>query len=223
MVGLRIAETFCLLNENDLEHAKIAFPEAPRVKYFLPDCDELVIIFRRRQSLAVHLDHFKNGLRFPLHPFVVEVIRAYGMIPSWLTQESIGYLVSFIIRALEACLKPTLPTFKCVYQLVDEGHGYFSFKPRPGYSPIYVPQSPDTWKQRFVLVTSNDWDKFQPPRIPNPLSPTPPRLLSPNEKWMLTVCDAGVGTVPRLHKVVTLEKLEDHLIVTVRHPSKCYV
>ncbi|GAB2283636.1 hypothetical protein Dimus_039612 [Dionaea muscipula] len=212
MAEMRIDDALCLLDEEDLEHVKIAFPEAPRVRYFLPYYFESVINFERRESLAVHLDHFKNGLRFPLHPFMVEVMRAFGMIPSWLTPKSIGYLVSFIIKAREADLRPTLSSFQSVYQLINKGTWYFSFKPRPGYCPIHVPQSPDIWKQRFVLVSSNDWDKFQPHRIPNPLDPTPSHLLSENDKWMLTVCDTSVGTVPHFHAVVTLENL------TVQHP-----
>ncbi|GAB2278498.1 hypothetical protein Dimus_039294 [Dionaea muscipula] len=50
------------------------------------------------------------------------------------------------------------------------------------------------------------------------LNPTPSHLLTENDKWMLDVCDAGVGTVPRMHEVVTLENLEDFHIATVLHP-----
>ncbi|GAB2279113.1 hypothetical protein Dimus_039328 [Dionaea muscipula] len=68
-----------------------------------------------------------------------------------------------------------------------------------------------------MLVTSDDWDRFQPPRMPNPLSPTPLHLLSPSEKMMLMVCDAGIGRVPRLFEVVTFENLENHRIASMRH------
>ncbi|GAB2278746.1 hypothetical protein Dimus_039304 [Dionaea muscipula] len=94
----------------------------------------------------------------------------------------------------------------------------FYFKPRPSYCPVYVPESPDSWKQRFILVSSSDWNEFQPHTFPIFLNPTPSHLLSENDKWMLTVRDAGVGTVPRLYKVVTLENLEDFHITTVLHP-----
>ncbi|GAB2296519.1 hypothetical protein Dimus_038429 [Dionaea muscipula] len=217
-MGMRIDDARCSLNENDLEHVKIAFPEAPGVMYFRLLYFESVINFERKESLAVHLDHFKNGLMFPLHPFVVEVMRGFGIIPSWMTPESIGYLISFIIKAKEAYLRPTLSSFQAVFQLIHKETGYFSFKPRPGYCSIYVLESPDSWKQRFVLVSSNDWDEFQPPLIPNYLDPTPSHLLSENDKWMLMVCDAGGGTVPRLHEVVTLENLEDYHIATVLLP-----
>ncbi|GAB2288695.1 hypothetical protein Dimus_038016 [Dionaea muscipula] len=106
--------------------------------------------------------------------------------------------------------------------LIHKETGYFCFKPRPGYCPIYVPESPDSWKQRFVLVSSSDRDKFQPYMIPNYLNPTPSHLLSENDKWMLTVCDAGIGTVPHLHEVVTLENLEDYHIATVLHPRRIW-
>ncbi|GAB2283688.1 hypothetical protein Dimus_039618 [Dionaea muscipula] len=145
-------------------------------------------------------------------------MRGFGMIPSWLNPESIGYLISFIIKAKEAYLRPTLSSFQTMFQLIHKETGYFSFKPRPGYCPIFVLESPDTWKQRFVLVSSSDWDEFQPPMIPNSLDPTPSHLLSKNDKWMLTVYDAGIGTVPRLHEVATLENLEDYHIATVLHP-----
>ncbi|GAB2281257.1 hypothetical protein Dimus_039454 [Dionaea muscipula] len=217
-MGMRIDDARCSFTENDFEHVKIAFPKAPGVRYYRPLHFESVLNFERRESLAVHLDHFKNGIRFPLHPFLVEVMRGFGMIPSWLTPESIGYLVSFIIKAKEAYLRPTLSSFQTVFQLIRKEIGYFCFKPHPNYCPIYVPESPDSWKQRFVLVSSSDWDEFQPYMFPNYLNPTPSHLLSENDKWMLMVCDAGGGTVPRLHEVVTLENLEDYHIATVLHP-----
>ncbi|GAB2295118.1 hypothetical protein Dimus_038341 [Dionaea muscipula] len=140
------------------------------------------------------------------------------MIPSWLTPESIGYLISFFIKAKEAGLRPTLSSFQTVFQLMHKETCYFYFKPHPGYCPVYVPESPDSWKQRFILVSSNYWDEFQPYTFPIYLNPTPSYLLTENDKWMLTVCDAGVGTVPRMHEVVTLENLEDFHIATVLHP-----
>ncbi|GAB2267943.1 hypothetical protein Dimus_038690 [Dionaea muscipula] len=217
-MGLRIDDAKCSLDEDDFQHVKIAFPEAPGVRYYRPLHFETVLNFDRSESLAVHFDHFKNGLRFPLHPFMVDVLRGFGMIPSWLTPESIGYLISFLIKAKEVGLRPTLSAFQTVFQLMRKETGYFYFKPRPGYCPVYVPKSLESWKQRFILVSSNDWNEFQPYTFPNYLNPTPSHLLTENDKWMLTVCDAGMGTVPRMHEVVTLENLEDFHIATMLHP-----
>ncbi|GAB2271125.1 hypothetical protein Dimus_038901 [Dionaea muscipula] len=175
--------------------------------------------FERDKALAIHLDHFKSGLRFPLHPFVVDVLKGFGMLPAWLTPESIGYLISFLIKAKESDLTPTLSAFQTVFQLIRKETNYFCFKPRPGYHPVYVPESYDSWKEIFILVSSNDWDEFQPYMFPKHLNPIPSRLLFENDKWMLTVCDAGGGTVPRLHEVVTLENLESFHIATVLHPG----
>ncbi|GAB2285955.1 hypothetical protein Dimus_039738 [Dionaea muscipula] len=145
------------------------------------------------------------------------------MISSWLTPESIGYLISFLIKAKEAGLRPTLSSFQTVFQLMRKETCYFYFKPRPGYCPVYVPESPDSWKQRFILVSSSNWNEFQPYTFPIYLNPTPSHLLIENDKWMLTVCDAGVGTVPRMHELVTLENLEDFHIAIVLHPKNSYL
>ncbi|GAB2266741.1 hypothetical protein Dimus_037915 [Dionaea muscipula] len=217
-MGTRIDAARCSLDGDDFQHVKIAFPEAPGVRYYLPLHFETVLNFNRSRSLVVHLDHFKNGLRFPLHPFVVKILRGFGMIPSWLTPESIGYLISFLIKAKEVGLKPTRSAFQTVFQLIRKETCYFYFKPCPGYCPVYIPESPKSWKQRFILVSSSDWAEFQPYTFPNFLNPTISHLLTENDKWMLTVCDAGVGMVPRMHEVVTLENLEDFHIATVLHP-----
>ncbi|GAB2297721.1 hypothetical protein Dimus_038491 [Dionaea muscipula] len=140
------------------------------------------------------------------------------MLPAWLTPESIGYLISFLIQDKESGLTPTLSAFQTVVQLIRKETSYFYFKPRPGFCPVYVPESPDLWKERFILISSNDWDEFQPYMFPIYLNPTPSHLLTENDKWMLTVCDAGVGTVPRMHEVVSLENLDDFHITTVLHP-----
>ncbi|GAB2279290.1 hypothetical protein Dimus_039342 [Dionaea muscipula] len=222
-MGLRIDDARCSLDEDDFQHVRIAFPEALGVRYYRPLHFETVLNFRRDRSLAVHLDHFKNGLRFPLHPFVVDMLRGFGMIPSWLTPESIGYLISFLIKAKEAGLRPTLSAFQTVFQLMHKETCYFYFKRRPGFYLVYVPESLESWKQRFILVSSNDWDEFPPDTFPIYLNPTPSHLLTENDKWMLTVCDAGVGTVPRMHEVVTLKNLEDFHIATMLHLSEYFM
>ncbi|GAB2270200.1 hypothetical protein Dimus_038829 [Dionaea muscipula] len=216
-MGMRIDDARCTLDEDDFQHVKIVFPEAPRVRYYRPLHFETMLNFERSGPLVVHLDHFKNGLRFSLHPFVVEILSGFGMIPSWITPESIGYLISFLIKAKEAGLRPTLSSFQIVFQLMCKETCYFYFKPRPGYCPVYVPESLESWKQRFILVSSSDWNEFQPYTFSIYLNPTPSHLLSENDKWMLTVCNAGVGTVLRLHEVVTLENLKDFYIATVLH------
>ncbi|GAB2281393.1 hypothetical protein Dimus_039463 [Dionaea muscipula] len=219
-MGMSIEDAQCSLDEDDFQHVKTTFPEAPGVRYYRPLHFETVLNFERDGSLAVYLDHFKNGLRFPFHPFVVDVLRGFGMLPAWLTPESIGYLISFLIKAKEEGLTPTLSAFQTVFQLIRKETSYFHFKPRPSFCPVYVPESSDSWKERFILVFSNDWDEFQPYMFPIYLNPTPSHLLTENDKWMLAVCDAGVGMVPRMHEVVTLENLEDFHIATVLYPMK---
>ncbi|GAB2286441.1 hypothetical protein Dimus_039768 [Dionaea muscipula] len=217
-MGLNIEDAQCSLDEDDFQHVRNAFPEAPRVRYYKALHFETVMDFERDETLAIHLDHFKNGLRFPLHPFVVDILNGFGMLPAWLTPESIGYLICFLIKAKESDLTPTLSAFQTVFQLIRKETSYFCFKPRPGYRPVYIPESYDSWKERYILVSSNDWDEFQPYIFSIHLNPTPSCLLTENDKWMVTVCDAGRGTVPRLHEVVTLKKLEDFHIATVLHP-----
>ncbi|GAB2283868.1 hypothetical protein Dimus_039631 [Dionaea muscipula] len=175
--------------------------------------------FEENEALAVHLDHFRNGLRFPLHPFILEVLKGFGMLPAWLTPESIGYIVSFLIRALESDLTPSLPAFQIIFQLYRKDTNYFYFKPRPGYQPVYISESYNSWKEKFILVSSDDWHEFQPFVFPKDLSPIHSRFLTENDKWMLTICDGGVETIPCFHEVVTLENLERYQIATTHHPA----
>ncbi|GAB2266333.1 hypothetical protein Dimus_037885 [Dionaea muscipula] len=138
-MGMSIEDAQCSLDEDDFQHVKTAFPEAPEVRYYI----ETVLNFERDGSLAVHLDYFENGLRFSLYPFVADVLRGFGMIPAWLTLESISYLISFLIKAKETGLTPTLSAFQTVFQLIRKETSYFYFKPRPGFCPVYVPESSD--------------------------------------------------------------------------------
>ncbi|GAB2270888.1 hypothetical protein Dimus_038884 [Dionaea muscipula] len=217
-MGLNIEEARCTLDEDDFQHVRNAFPEAPGVRYFKPLYFETVMDFEKDEALAIHLDHF-NGLRFPLHPFIVKVLKGFGMLPAWLTPESIGYLVSFLIKAIESDLTPTLSAFQIVFQLIRKETNYFCFKLCLNYHPVYIPESYDSWKKIFILVSGSDWDEFQPYMFPRHLNPIPYRSLTENDKWMLTVCDAGGGTVPRFHEVVTLENLKSFQIATEHHPG----
>ncbi|GAB2285781.1 hypothetical protein Dimus_039722 [Dionaea muscipula] len=218
-MSLNIEEARCIIDEDDFQHVKNAFPEAPGVKYFKPSSFDTVMDFEENEALAIHLDHFKNGLRFPLHPFIVEVLKGFGMLPAWLTPESIGYIFCFLIKAIESDLTPSLSAFQTVFQLNRKETNYFCFKRRPVYHPVYIPESYDSWKERFILVSGDDWHEFQPFVFPRHLYPVPSHFLTENDKWMLTVCDAGVGTVARFHEVVTLENLESYQIATEHHPA----
>ncbi|GAB2286592.1 hypothetical protein Dimus_039781 [Dionaea muscipula] len=218
-MGLHIEEARCIIDEDDFFHVKNAFPEAYGVTYFKPSSFDTVMNFEENEALAVHLDHFRNGLRFPLHPFILEVLKGFGMLPAWLTPESIGYIISFLIRALESDLTPSLPAFQTVFQLCRKNTNYFCLKPRPGYQLVYISESYDSWKEKFILVSSDDWHEFQPFVFPKDLSPIHSRFLTDNDKWMLAICDGGVDTIPCFHEVVTLENLENHQIATAHHPA----
>ncbi|GAB2272873.1 hypothetical protein Dimus_038996 [Dionaea muscipula] len=149
---LRVATN--ILTTSDLENINVAFPCPPEYEYSLPLEAQTAADGHAQNALAIHLDHWKNGLRFPLHPFFVAVFQAYRVLPAQLTPELIGYITSFIVRSAWFDMAPSLLVFnECHESTPEPGRtGYYQFKVLEGCKLVTTTGSPKLWKQKFILV-----------------------------------------------------------------------
>ncbi|GAV77424.1 hypothetical protein CFOL_v3_20895 [Cephalotus follicularis] len=61
---------------------------------------------------VVFQDALEHGLRLPLPPFAITVLRHYQIHPSMLQAQSWGFILGFLVRCLEAGAVPTIGLFK---------------------------------------------------------------------------------------------------------------
>ncbi|GAB2268403.1 hypothetical protein Dimus_003365 [Dionaea muscipula] len=212
-----------ILTHLDLIDMTLAFPIPAEFRYHLPLPAEITISFERENCIVVYLDHFSNGLRFPLHPFITEVLHAYRLIPAQLTPTSIGYIICFIIRCEHLSTTPMLAVFNMCFLLKPEARrrGYYYFHPCQGYNVCRIEKAPPIWRRKFIVVETTDW-----PFSTVPCTPLLGRLNIPVD-WSQWSAQAPLWwffearwSIPFFYNVVDLGVLEEHDMAAVRHPRR---
>ncbi|KNA25321.1 hypothetical protein SOVF_007610 [Spinacia oleracea] len=120
---------------------------------------------------AVYVASLEMGLRFPLHPFILELLNCYGLAICNVSPNSWDSVLCFLTIRDMMEVSPTLRLWRNLFRLgpvaaKPNGYGWWSFSVRKGYKVIsglvsnqhtfwgefvYVyNQEPDTWN--FALV-----------------------------------------------------------------------
>ena len=148
---------------------------------------------------------FDNGLRFPLHPFIKQVLQHFHICPSQLAPNGWGILVALLVffrdRGLDV---PNVALLLHLFNPTATAEGFIYFPRRPG-APLVIsdlPSSHRTWKIRYFFVSGSNWeydsfdreDTLGVPRTwntPDNLRKCPCRLWfdSPNIDGILLILD----------------------------------
>ena len=104
---------------------------------------------------------FKNGLRFPLHPFIKGVLQHFNVCPSQLAPNGwgifVGLLAFFRDRGLGV---PSVALILYLFTPKETAEGFLYFSRRPG-SPLVIsdlPFSHRSWKGRYFFVSGRGWE-----------------------------------------------------------------
>ncbi|VFQ90027.1 unnamed protein product [Cuscuta campestris] len=157
---------------------------------------------------TVHLASLKKGLRFPLHPLLIEFLNVVDLLPCQLVPNSHRYIAGYLVRCKDVGVKPTLDHFIFTFKLT-KGHkdwaSYASLSQRS--SKLFASDkkgSTKDWKPFFVFISTGPESPFtgsgRPSfrRIPRP--PPDATLLSITRQF----CNKGVMNIK---EVVTEETL----------------
>ncbi|CAH9100622.1 unnamed protein product [Cuscuta epithymum] len=106
---------------------------------------------------AVHLLSLDLGLRFPLHPFLVEYLRFVKLAPCQLTPNSHSYIAGFLSLCRSREIDPSLDLFFMCFNLCRGGHthaeGFANLQQVPEWRLFSeVPSSHKGWKDKFCYV-----------------------------------------------------------------------
>ncbi|VFQ80111.1 unnamed protein product [Cuscuta campestris] len=95
---------------------------------------------------TVHLASSKKGLRFPLHPLLIEFLNVVDLLPCQLVPNSHRYIAGYLVRCKDAGVKPTLDHFIFTFKLT-KGHkdwaSYASLSQRVPFLPPHPMPLPD--------------------------------------------------------------------------------
>ena len=104
---------------------------------------------------------FDNGLRFPLHPFIKQVLQHFHICPSQLAPNGWGILVGLLVFFRDRGLGiPNVALLLHLFNPMTTAEGFIYFPRRPG-APLVIsdlPSSHRTWKVRYFFVSGSHWE-----------------------------------------------------------------
>ena len=104
---------------------------------------------------------FDNGLRFPLHPFIKQVLQHFHICPSQLAPNGWGILVGLLVFFRDRGLVvPNVALLLHLFNPTATAEGFIYFPRRPG-APLVIsdlPSSHRTWKVRYFFVSGSNWE-----------------------------------------------------------------
>ena len=102
-----------------------------------------------------------NGLRFPLHPFIKEVLQHFNVCPSQLSPNCRGILVGLLVFFRDKGLGvPSIALFLDLFIMKESVEGFLYFSRRAG-APLVIsdlPSSHRLWKERYFFVSGRNWE-----------------------------------------------------------------
>ncbi|KAK4421059.1 hypothetical protein Salat_2056400, partial [Sesamum alatum] len=110
--------------------------------------------------LTVYVAQCVFGLRFPFHPFLVELLTALGISPSQSNPNSYRLVVGFLLCCQFYHIEHTLENFMGVFfPRLTPGECFFHFSRRPSLAFIHdKPSSYGAWKSRFFFIRKTEWE-----------------------------------------------------------------
>ena len=104
---------------------------------------------------------FDNGLRFPLHPFIKEVLQHFNICPSQLALNGWGILVSLLAFFRDRGFGvPNVALLLHLFSPTATTEGFIYFSRRPSAPPVIsdLPSSHRSWKGRYFFVNGSNWE-----------------------------------------------------------------
>ncbi|KAL2499949.1 Uncharacterized protein Adt_25499 [Abeliophyllum distichum] len=126
---------------------------APRPTEYLPT--------GRPGEVVIYQDSLKAGLRFPLHPFLVEFFCTFNLSPGQLVPNALRMLNYYLLVCLRHGVEPSVNVFRLLFEmkLLDRYDCYVVFSHRdrglPTHDHFKIPNCPSSnsgWKNRYFFV-----------------------------------------------------------------------
>ncbi|KAL2532366.1 Uncharacterized protein Adt_05717 [Abeliophyllum distichum] len=126
---------------------------APRSTEYLP--------ISRPGEVAIYQDSLKAGLRFPLHPFLVEFFCTFNLSPSQLVPNALRMINYYLLVYIRKGIEPSVDVFRLLFEMkpLDRYDCYVVFSHRdrriPAHNHFKIPNCPTSnsgWKNRYFFV-----------------------------------------------------------------------
>lgn len=152
----------CALDSDTLSRFRDRFQFLVGVRIRLPHKEERPCHFLPKEVCFYEAD-FQCGLRFPIHPFIMELVNHFNSAPGQFMLNSWRIVISSmeIWMVLTEGDMTRVDEFICLYHL-KESKEYENYKLMPWVRKariiIDLPSSFRYWKLRFFFVSRDEWE-----------------------------------------------------------------
>ncbi|KAL2475482.1 Uncharacterized protein Adt_36218 [Abeliophyllum distichum] len=119
----------------------------------------------RPGEVAIYQDSLKAGLRFPLHPFLVEFFCTFNLSPGQLVPNALRMINYYLLVCIRKGIEPSVNIFRLLFEMkpLDRYDCYIVFSHRdrgiPAHDHFKIPNCPTSnsgWKNRYFFVRPVD-------------------------------------------------------------------
>ena len=104
---------------------------------------------------------FENGLPFPMHPFIKNVLQHFNVCPSQLSPNFWGVLVGLLVVFRDKGLRvPSIALLLDFFSVKEVVEGFLYISKRSSASLIIsdLPSSHKHWKERYFFIRGLNWE-----------------------------------------------------------------
>lgn len=182
---------------------KYHLPEGYRMRFPLPD-DRVCL--PRGSEIGVYIKNFALGLRFPIHPDIVNILCFIGLPIAQMPPNSLGLVISFVCLCRLAEVTPSVSLFRYFFTRHDHPEGgWIGVGARSRRKLLKTNTSNKDWKDGFVFITTPEG--FPLPRrwtVMNREVTSFPRLS--DEEWSDADKLLSISEAYRSVEILTAEK-----------------
>ncbi|RWW15984.1 hypothetical protein GW17_00020147 [Ensete ventricosum] len=111
---------------------------------------------RKDLEISILVDALEAGLRFPLHPTIVECLRWWRISPSQIAPNSWRYLIVFLSEYRGVGIVPSRTLFFACFRLCKSRGGYY-LTARAGFMVSGASTNNKGWKAQYFFVNGPSW------------------------------------------------------------------
>ncbi len=157
---------FSRVTQDDIDRMRRRYQIPDDVVLRIPDSDERACCPKYECDVVFYEADLRAGLRFPVQPFVRELLDFLGLAPGQVNPNGWRTIVSCMAmwRVNNGCEELTVDEFLFCYEpcQIALSRGFWTFKNRDANTKVVqgLPSSNRIWKDKYFFVCGDNWERL---------------------------------------------------------------
>jgi hypothetical protein len=158
---------FSKINQDDIDRIRRRYQIPDDVVLRIPDSDERACCPKYEGDVAFYEADLRAGLRFPMQPFVRELLDFLGLAPGQVNPNGWRTIISCMVMwrvNSNGQEDLTVDEFLFCYEpcQIALSRGFWTFKNRDANTRIVqgLPSSDRIWKDKYFFVCGDNWERL---------------------------------------------------------------